>query len=322
MERTLTFRDNRLVVELNDEQLKRLEEANNPTDGTKSPEIPLDISSLDDAQSGSILFYGGLILPLQIKSYYCSKCDKEHKDEPHARVSIDEIAGATCAYYCTQNERHYLFIHPIWKPEHIPVEFITTDYTGQYKKPTKESIEKILKEAEEHAKKNNVGDRIRTAQTWAEVIGHTIDPQRIETIEATAKDVYYRNFEENLPDFLGRMREYDDWGFNLNSDDVTGETSFGIYLQGSFNELFNALPHITIPDDPIVQRTLIHLLDCYKEMQDYQVSKLKEEMNELNERIKENKDESNNVEIIATTLLKKIGKDREILEKSELIPRP
>src|SRR3989344_4992859 len=98
----------------------------------------------------------GFINPSQIVSYYCRKCDKIHEDSPKAIISATQISpkdlDTSIMYKCSHCDES-IYLGHLPSPNEIPEEFIRFDETGDFKRPTVDSVNSLLarinKQAEE-----------------------------------------------------------------------------------------------------------------------------------------------------------------------------
>ncbi|MEM4263861.1 MAG: hypothetical protein QW666_03130 [Candidatus Woesearchaeota archaeon] len=150
--------------------------------------------------------------------------------------------------------------------KNIPVELIVEDQIGDYKKPTPESIEDRLNDAENQAKKGDYRfeNAVRICRNLAKKIGYTLDEKRIESFGLIARDASLRNFEKSLPELVKAILR-DSYAFNLEL--IDGASPYeGTGLSENVDHLFKNLADINLPDDVKLKKQILAIHFMYKEM--------------------------------------------------------
>lgn len=240
------------------------------------------------------LFDIGFITPNQIVSYYCNKCNKTYENAPQARVSITmlnlekKIDNVSVAYRCTScNEFIYLGYLP--SPRGIPEEFIEYDETGNYKKPTIESVNSLIDKLRSQAKEGRghsleepgYGQDLETAIRWAEKINYDLSPQ-ITSLAELFKAGYISRLERELPQLITEIKE-NAYGFNLvETDHITDYEGTG--LDERMHQLRETIK-LTTPKDAEINKDIVKILELYWEMGYKEKKRLLNKKKNLEERL-------------------------------------
>jgi len=285
----MDYKDNHLRVNLNIEQQERYTEI-------------LSLYPADD----SLRFYNFLffLMPEQILSYYCGKCNKDYQGYPKINVVIrdikirgDEDRDAHIGYLCNTCGTGVM-AYPLRNAElvKIPEEFITFDATGDYKRPTPKSIDDLFREIESEAltgeggglKYPDYSKDIEIMLHWAEKIQFPINKGRLRRLDETYARNYLIRFRENLPNLLGKILDKG-IGFSLHYDDGDECTPYeGFGLMDEVPSLLEALPNLTV-EDPLLRKRILRILNLYESMYvdhaDDLIFKKEELLKDLNKRI-------------------------------------
>ncbi|MBW2968994.1 hypothetical protein KY314_02665 [Candidatus Woesearchaeota archaeon] len=231
----------------------------------------------------------GFITPKQIVSYTCDKCENNFEESPKAKVYITFLGKASrvhAGYMCNHCDE-YVFTGHLESGNKVPAEFIVLDETGDFKKPTPESIEELFEKISETAKKgqgntDHPGYDLKVLNLWCEKIGYTIDKQRFKELEATWKQAYIQKSAKYLPELVDDIINYQRYSFNHNPlDDTDGMDWSHSSLPGQLDELFDVLSVVTLPDDIELKSKIVQIMKLYEQMYDNAIDKVKDRQSEL-----------------------------------------
>jgi uncharacterized protein YdhG (YjbR/CyaY superfamily) len=177
-------------------------------------------------------------------------------------------------------------------PEGIDPKLIVFDETGEYKTPTPEDIEAMLKKAMESAQEGRGSlehgpwERpLKVAETLAGKISYQIAPERIDKIRETHEDVYLKNFEEGLPAWV---KEIFKRAHGFMPGDMDGISHMeGTGLSEYFYPLLEALPYLKIDNNPGLKRDICRILVTYMQMYKKEAEGLEPEKAGIEDRIAE-----------------------------------
>lgn len=212
----------------------------------------------------------GFILPENIHSYYCDKCEIIHNQSPSVKVSVRD-KGATVGYRCCACDRQ-VYVRYLSSAEGIDPKYIVFDETGDFKPPTPEDIESMLKRAKESAEKGEGSFEtggytypFEQALRWAGKIGYEIPAGLVEELKQNHRKAYLDNFTAELPAKIEAINKIA-YGFSL--EEIGGAFSdfYGTGLGILVDELYETLPHISLPEDPEVKEGILRILFAYKDM--------------------------------------------------------
>jgi len=263
--------------------------------------------------------------PEQVLSYFCDKCNEAIQGNPgmqaYIRLRRDlkrQVADILCK--CKKCDNTF-YMGLAENPAQIPAELIVIDETGDYKKPTPESIEERLKQAEDRAKDAFLdSDGINVCRRWAEKIGYKLDEERIKKLEPIQREAYLRNFEKNLPDLVEEIRK-DSYAFMLGTSASDEECSMfeGTGLAEQVDKLLENLPHINLPEDKKLREKILKILFQYRKMYDTAITQTITEKAEMEKKFNDDIQSCQNVSRKTTQLIsqycEKAGIDKETLDK-------
>jgi len=261
-------------------ETQTIEHVLNGNDGSMLVELsPEQIENIPEDKKARI-WDVGLIEPDKILNYTCrSEQCKEHEgsydDKPKVSISINDTGSTILSsqinayifYQCNHcDDIVYSEIVP-HKPE-FPNKYVVFDETGDYKRPTIESIEdlfvKIEKQAEEGARAGinqpAYSEELQLATRWSEKIGYELDPERIANINQTWRENYLKDYEQGLADEILPLWEFTMYFTSLM--DFADEECDG--LTDGLIRLLDALPHITIPDNPQVKQGIVDIFSQFE----------------------------------------------------------
>lgn len=278
------------------------------------------------------------LIPEQIHSYHCNNCDKEYSTPPKVTVNIPNIkvrdGDVGVIYLCNTCNEHlinfYLKLEELGK---IPEEFIEFDATGDYKKPTPESIDDLFKKIEAQAESGsgcglNHPGYLRDLEImlrWAEKIGYSLDGEKLKGLEETYRASYLREFQKSLPEMVESILDQD-YAFSItNEDGVSFSRYEGAGLSDNVPLLLEALPFLTI-DDLNLRIGLVRILNLHNKMFSEEVKRLTREKEEvitkLEERITSCQRDLEESDQIRTGFLTKYGLTQESIEEHEVALYP
>lgn len=277
--------------------------------------------------------------PNQVTSYYCGNCHQSFSEAPGIDAYIrlecilknkpQAVANLLCkCKHCDKTLHMSTILDGL---EKIPADFILIDETGDYKKPTPESIEERLKQAEDRAKDAFLdSDGINVCRRWAEKIGYKLDEERIKKLEPIQREAYLRNFEKNLPDLIEEIRK-DSYAFKLGASAGDEECSMfeGTGLAEQVDKLLENLPHINLPEDKKLREKILKILFQYRKMYDNAIEQTINEKAEMEKKFNEDIQSCQNVSRKTTHLItqycERAGIGKETLDKiadDAIIPFP
>jgi hypothetical protein len=234
----------------------------------------------------------GFIAPSQVASYHCPKCAKDYANPPKVQVSVSKAGSreidTSVVYHCSTCNEMVFYGH-IQSPKDVPEEFIVYDETGDYKKPTRESVDSLLVRLAQQAKegrgnsleKPGSASELETAQRWAGKIGYDINPQ-IESLTKTYREGYVARLERELPDLVKEIKNRA-YGFNLTEVD-----SISHYEGAGLPEMMNQLSQtilLTTPSNPEVNKDIVRIFELYCKMGHSEKERMLKEKEDLEERL-------------------------------------
>lgn len=265
----------------------------------------------------------GFFDPSLITRYECTKCCKEYIGRPNVQVDIEndpaekEPAWETIVghiwYKCGTCDE-IVMDGPALRNDPIKPEYVRSDESGVFIRPTRESIDEKLKEALEYGRSAIGCDlnvrpyhrQLAVAQRWAEKISYTIPPERIKEIEQAHDDAwladYHAHMKENLKEILGRGV------FTLEPDDPGG--GHGFEMSGAserFFRFYTALPRLKIPDDSDIQGLVCAVLKSYQQMHEAELQRKQDTLKELE---KDTQETSKNVDAVKGDIEKLLQQHR------------
>jgi hypothetical protein len=243
----------------------------------------------------------GFVPPSQINSYFCLNCDKKFYNNmqvhnmqvpPKVRVSVERFnsgdLNTTVRYHCSDCDK-VVYKSLLPSPEGIPEEFIEYDETGEYKRPTVESVNSLLDRIENQAKEG-IGESVnqpnyfrdlKTAERWAKKIDYDINPE-VENLEKVFRKSYIGKLEQELPLVVSNIMN-NVYGFNLVERDHISPYE-GAELPKKMHKLFEAIELIN-PKDIQLNNNILKILELYGRMIYEEKERLSEERRSLEERI-------------------------------------
>ncbi len=228
-----------------------------------------------DIRNRESMFNLGFIAPKQVADYHCIKCNETFDEHPSAEIYIEQVGGGeltTSVFYRCGHCSEIVHYDYLKTPENIPVEFIKLDKTGDFKSPTKKSIDDLLIKVLNMAKNGEGGDmnqqtyfgNLEVAQRWADKIDYDISPNVNELGEVFRVN-YVKKLESELPELVGEIAEMD-YGFSLDGEDDCGCTHYeGTGLSSKMDRLFETLEVVT-PQNTETNREIIRIFEAYCRM--------------------------------------------------------
>lgn len=240
----------------------------------------------------------GFLEPVQINSYFCNICQKTYEDKPIAKVCIPankdwdtgevKIRSATVGYHCSHcDEFVFIAILDPQRAGEIPEKYIVDDETGDYKKPTPESIEKLFKKIEKQAKEE-YGQRIDLPpyfsnldmlNRWGSKIGHKLDQERIDKLNSEWRERYIKELEEDLYELIEEIKQ--------KSHDFTPEFIYEGDLIVHIEKLEETLKYTDLPKDVKLKQNILRILYAYEKMYISTEERLLEKKEEENKKLDE-----------------------------------
>lgn len=262
--------------------------------------------------------------PKQVISYFCDECENTFQEEPkiEAYIRPEKIsrerphAVASLLYKCKNCDKTFYIGTIIDNLKEIPLEFIKFDGTGDYKKPTPESIEELLAEVEEAARAGYKNDeQIATCRHWAEKINYILDEERIKNIGVIQRETYLKNFEKTLPELIETIKQ-NSYAFDIsNNTDAECSMYEGTGLAGDMEHLLENLQHINLPEDEKIKEDILKILFLYRRMHDNNMTRIINEKQEAEKRFNEHIRAMQNISRKTTHLIsqycEKAGIDKE-----------
>ena len=295
------------------QNLERIFRGQLPTDGyikfiSKNAELPRETEVFDE----------GFIDDTKIVSYHCSKCNKDYSEAPKIEIYIPKFGltiKGNALYKCNIcNEiigGNYLI-----KLDGIDTKFIKFDATGDYKKPTQESIELLLSKIEGEVKSGggsldngNYRQNLSIAETWASKIGYDIDKKRIKKFHKEYKRFYMENNIETLVNMLYEQKSK----FDITTyEELTQEcfySRFGM-ISEEFYELSKILSHKSVPDklkNNGLKEKIMDIFTWYIDMYKTEIKNVKREKNKMDNKINKLKNHFNNANRFNKEIIKKLN---------------
>jgi len=266
--------------------------------------------------------------PEQIISYFCDECETANQGMPaiETYIRLETVlkdkpqAVANILYTCRNCSKTFYMCTVLGNLEEIPSESIKIDETGDYKKPTKESIEELLNTIEKNAGERSLDTHaIRVCRRWAEKINYTLDEERIKTFDSIFNEACLRNFQKNLPELVEAIRK-ESYQFNLGRcSDSYGSMYSNSGLANNMEELLENIPQINLPEDKKLREKILAILFQYRRMHDDDSEAAmieKAEMEEkFNKRIQARQNASREATYIISQYCEKAGIDKKTRDK-------
>ena len=269
--------------------------------------------------------------PKQTISYFCDECKNTFQEEPNieAYIRLETIsknepqAVANILYKCKNCDKTFYIGTVIDKDntDKIPLEFIKYDETGDYKKPTKESIEELLSKIESNAKDCSLDmQAIRVCRRWAEKINYALDEERIKKLDSIFNEACLKRFEKNLPDLVEEIRK-ESYQFNLGrcTADSYGSMYSNSGLANHVDKLLENIFQINLPEDNKLREDILKILFQYRKMHDNDIESAIHEKAEtekkFNKRIQSCQDASIEATQMISQYCEKAGINKETIDK-------
>lgn len=292
--------------------------------------VEVELSEKETSKLGSgggtyQLFDIGFLPPDKIKAHYCKECDVHYSGSPNIEVFIDKRDEASIVYGCKGcgDVFSYQYIN---SAEGIPIEFIAEDQTGKYKRPTPESIEKLLDQTIEIARKGegrlNRGQylgKLEIANKWAELISYEISDERVNEIQQVHRRSYLESIERDLPQIVQEIKK-SSYGFNTAGErveDISVMEGSGLYHR--LEILLESLPHINVPKGEL-QRDVLRILDANQKRYENEKSHLEGEKSDLEKRIEGKNSLISGAENLVKEFVQRSGISNEDISKSREDP--
>jgi hypothetical protein len=258
----------------------------------------------------------GFFHPSQITSYFCKKCDRSYDSEsPKPMVSVS-LAGEeehTSLVYVCGHCNGTVYIGYLPSARGVPEEFIERDETGDYKRPTQDSVNSLLAKLNEQAEmgrgdalnKPHYHHELDIAVRWARKIAYDIS-KNLRELEETFRRGYVARLERELPALVSEIKDKSH-GFSLVGIDSGGITPYeGEGLDWRMDQLFQTL-ELTKPSDPEINKDVYRILELYWKMSYDEREKLAVQKADLEKRIAEESDILNNVRRKQGEFVAKVG---------------
>ena len=234
----------------------------------------------------------GFFTPSQISSYYCKKCNRTYEDSLRVGVSVSKLGSKDLATFATYHCSHcneLVYYGHLSSPDGIPEEFIKFDDTGDYRKPTLDSVNSLLTKINDRAKEGHGSaidnpdyrDKLETAKRWAEKIGYDINPQ-VEKIGELFRTSYVSRLERELPNLVAEIKDKS-YGFSLAEIDCVS-TYEGSGLSEMMLQLFETIK-CTTPSNLEINKDIVRIFELYCKMSQSEKERLLEAKKDLEERI-------------------------------------
>ncbi len=208
-----------------------------------------------------------LITPAEIISYRCKKCNNTYKEEPKVSVTINGDDRFVTAVYDCNHCGEGVFVTPLHSAEGVPVELIEFDGTGEYKQPTPEAMEELLRKMEDVASKGHeFCHLLQTAERWARKINYSLPGERIQQMQTKQREAYLGSLEKQLPEILEKIQKQDFW-WSLEEDETGVSAYEGAGLNNCMNNLFELLKAgSSAPRKPELRGRVLEALYRYQKM--------------------------------------------------------
>jgi len=277
----------------------------------------------------------GFIDPSKITKYHCD-CG-EHEGAPKLLVRVTKSIldpDVQTAYRCRECDSFVYISNSSPDPKNVDPKFITFDETGDFVKPTPDSIEQHLQKALDSAREGH-GDGIKIkdfsfykkdleyAWKWAKKTGYEIPRSRIREIRRAYQGAHLKNFTENLPQLIDELLKKKDC-FSLWESEGHEDMSIweGIGMYEKFGPLLETLPHIKLPDDPVLKRKIYDVMMLYKGMFDEEANRPEREAKALLEKAVKQRKDNLVLEGEIQSLLKQANITTKDLERAESMKKP
>lgn len=252
-----------------------------------TPEQESKIGSKDKPS----LFNVGFVSPEQIESYNCKECKSSFEESlnPRIYIRLDMMPEAMAMHFNCNRCGNLVFYSFIKSREGIPVEFIVEDETGNFKKPTIDSIEDLFQKIKQEAEEGNAQHmgspsyvrELKILSAWCKKIGYDIDPERISNLKLVWKQKYLEKFKENLPELVDEILTTSRFGFHYVLADEEEPGFFDSPNAERVSYLFKNLPLINLPDDPELKMRILEIYYLFEEMWGDAKAEVKEKISGL-----------------------------------------
>jgi len=276
------------------------------------------ISNKKDLPRETEVFDEGFIEYTKIVSYHCSKCNKDYNEAPKIEVYIPLLSLMVkgSALYKCNNCNEFVCGSFLTNVDGIDPKFIKFDATGDYKKPTPESIELLLDKIEDEVKSGvglldngNYRKNLSMAETWANKIGYNVDKKRIKRFHKEYKRFYIEKNFETLVNELHKQK----FKFDITTDEETireGFCSMFSMISEEFYELSKILSHKSVPDklkNDGLKEKIVDIFTWYKDMYKTEIRNVKREKNKMDNKINKLKNRFNNANRLNKEIIKKLN---------------
>ena len=267
----------------------------------------------------------GYIAPENIRGYYCNGCGEDvtfHIDVPKIEAEVvpaGKLSQMGIKYSCAScnTELDYVRLHREEEFSRVPEELIIYDGTGNYKKPTIESIEALFGEISNEANEGNgsydhpdYGEKFDILGRCCEKIGYVIDEERLNEVEDRRKEAFLERFVKELPQLLQRFPKdsNDYFPSSADSDDFlefSRELSLSDDMEELLGSLFDGLPHLdAVPENCCEE--LSHVLNNYQSGVATSIRRINSKIEETTKQLEEAKKEEESRLDFASFLMKKL----------------
>lgn len=271
----------------------------------------------------------GFISPNQINDYYCKKCNEQYTVSPKPLVSVAVIGErellTSVGYKCTTCE-NFVYHGNLESPKGIPEEFIAYDETGEYRKPTQDSINSLLDRIKKQAndgqgqsiKQPSYRNELKIAKRWAEKIGYDLQPE-VEALTDMFKKGYVARLERELPEIIKDIKEKAH-GFNSSGSEEFGCSHYeGTGLSEPMEQLFQTID-LTKPQNPEINADIFRILELYCGMVSSEKEKLVKEKKDLEARLAQEEESLAEARRRQSEFTAKVGLTNEQVDKARETP--
>jgi hypothetical protein len=225
-----------------------------------------------------------------VPSYYCTSCGIYYGHPPVIEVEIMRRGSTGTAHveYRCRSCNEMLHHEPLETPDGIDPEYIVFDGTGRWKPPTEKQIKDMISEARKLAKEgegNSLIDggcyrySLEQALVWAKASGYGIPDGLLGELEMTYRDSYLKRFAAGLPGLIREIKEHS-YGF------IPGEADGMSHMEASglgelLDLLYEALPHVELPDDAGLNQDILRILHTDMNMSRNSIEDMKQMIAEI-----------------------------------------
>jgi hypothetical protein len=245
---------------------------------------------------GNLLESVGYVDPDAIDAYFCHNCQEYHFDAPIVEVEIGRVGSILARfnkigwYNITCSHCNEL-IHggTVIEGDNPNLAYIKQDFSGDFIKPTPESIEEMLRRAEEVAIRGELDpDNLEIIKKFAAKISYPLDGERVKRIESADDKVRIDRYVVELPETVRCMVEEIKDDYDCLFMDENQKEQIAEFLEN--------LPRIQdrLPTNPEFRENLTFVLECYREEEfEYPISNADKEIKKWQDAKRQNEEELN-----------------------------